>query len=143
MKRFTGFLISVALLAALFTVPASAASSAVYTSAELFTDRDLRQTADLAGAVKYTVSDGQDIRITTAGVYVITGAAGDATVIVEAGKDDKVQLVCVNDVQLIRIVFVKYSIACGMECCNWAFNVEFTDNTLFQFINCLVGKGDY
>ena len=93
MKRFTGFLISVALLAALFTVPASAASSAVYTSEELFTDRDLRQTADLAGAVKYTVSDGQDIRITSAGVFVITGTADDATVIVEAGKDDKVQLV--------------------------------------------------
>ena len=93
MKRFTGFLISFILLAVLFTGPASAASSAVYTADELFTDRDLQQAADLTGAVTYTVSDGQDIRIASAGVYVLTGAASNATVIVEAGKDDKVQLV--------------------------------------------------
>ena len=93
MKRFTGFLTWIVLLAVLFTVPASAASSAVYTADELFTERDLQQTADLTGAVQYTVSDGQEIRITSAGVYVLTGSANNATVIVEAGKDDKVQLV--------------------------------------------------
>lgn len=93
MKRFTGFLTCVILLAALFTVPASAASSAVYTAEEQFTERDLQQTADLTGAVRYTVSDGQDIRITSAGVYIITGTASDVTVIIEAEKDDKVQLV--------------------------------------------------
>ena len=31
-------------------------------TAELFTDRDLEQTADLSDAVIYTVSDGQEIR---------------------------------------------------------------------------------
>ena len=93
MKRFTEFLTCVILLAALFTVPASAASSAVYSAEEQFTERDLQQTADLTDAVQYTVSDGQDIRIISAGVYVLTGTASDATVIVEAGKDDKVQLV--------------------------------------------------
>ena len=93
MKRFTGLLICIILLAALFTVPAYASSSAVYSSDELFTDRDLQQTADMTDAVRYTVSDGQDIRIDSAGVYVLTGTAAGATVTVEAGKDDKVQLV--------------------------------------------------
>ena len=93
MKRFTGFLTCIVLLVVLFTVPASAASTAVYTADELFTERDLQQTADLTAAVQYTVSDGQDIRITSAGVYVLTGTASNAAVIVEAEKDDKVQLV--------------------------------------------------
>ena len=93
MRHFTGFLTCIILLAVLFTVSASAASSVIYTADELFTERDLQQTADLTGAVIYTVSDGQNIRITSAGVYVLTGMAKNATVIVEAGKDDKVQLV--------------------------------------------------
>ncbi len=41
----------------------------------------------------YTVSDSEDITITAAGVYVLTGSARDVTVYVEAGKEDKVQLV--------------------------------------------------
>ena len=94
MKRFMGFLTCMILLIILlFTAPASAASVAVYTADELFTDRDMQQTADLNDAVQYTVSDGQDIRITSAGVYVLTGTASNATVVVEAGPDDKVQLV--------------------------------------------------
>ena len=71
---------------------ASAASGALDTES-MFTDRDCEQTADLKGAVEYTVADGEDITITEAGVYVLTGAASDATVFVEAGDDDKVQLV--------------------------------------------------
>lgn len=93
MKRIIAFLISAILAAAVFTVSASAVSSAVYTAEEQFTERDLLQTADLTGAVSYTVSDGQDIQITSAGLYVLTGAANNAAVIVDAGKDDKVQLV--------------------------------------------------
>ena len=93
MKRFTGFLTYIMLFAILFTVPASAASSAVYSAEEQFTERDLQQTADLTNAVQYTVSDGQEIRIVSAGVYLLTGTASNAAVIVEAGKDDKVQLV--------------------------------------------------
>ena len=59
----------------------------------LFTNRDQRQTADLTGAVTYAVSDGSDISITAAGVYVLTGSAQNVTVCVEAGDEDKVQLV--------------------------------------------------
>ena len=75
----------------------SSASAALgtpaYSSSDLFTDRDLAQTADLSGATAFTVADGEDIRITEAGTYVLGGTASDVTVYVEAGKDDKVQLV--------------------------------------------------
>jgi len=62
-------------------------------TAEMFTDRDLEQEADLADAVRYTLADGQDIRITAEGVYVLSGAASDVTLRVEAGDEDKVQIV--------------------------------------------------
>ena len=65
----------------------------VYSSSDLFTDRDLKQTADLDKAVTLTAEDGKEIRITEAGTYVLTGTASNATVYVEAGDDDKVQLV--------------------------------------------------
>lgn len=59
----------------------------------LFTDRDLTQTADLSGAEYITVKDGENITITSAGTYVFTGTASGVTIIVEAGDEDKVQLV--------------------------------------------------
>ena len=74
------------------TTVTSAADSAIDTSS-LFTDRDLEQTADLADATYYTVSDGQGIQITEAGVYVISGTASDATITVETADDAKVQIV--------------------------------------------------
>ena len=69
------------------------AGTPIYDQSELFTDRDLVQTADLTEAVTYAVADGQDITITEAGVYVLTGQAKDVTVYVAADKEDKVQLV--------------------------------------------------
>ena len=69
------------------------AGTAIFQKADLFSDRDLLQVADLTKAVTYTVSDDEDITITAAGVYVLTGTAKNATVTVEAGKEDKVQLV--------------------------------------------------
>ena len=65
----------------------------IYDKSELFSDRDLQQTADLTEAVTYAVADGQDITITEAGVYMLTGQAKDVTVYVAADKEDKVQLV--------------------------------------------------
>ena len=59
----------------------------------LFTSRDLSQTADLSEAVFLTVSDGGTVSITEAGVYVLTGSAENASVVIEAGDEDKVQLV--------------------------------------------------
>lgn len=60
---------------------------------DMFTDRDLEQTADLSEATNYTVEDGQTIEITSDGVYVISGTAQNASIVVNAGSEDKVQLV--------------------------------------------------
>ena len=49
---------------------------------DMFTSRDLEQTADLSEAQSYSE-----------GVYVITGTAANASIIVEAGDEDKVQIV--------------------------------------------------
>ncbi len=79
----------------ILTVSAGLAESTtpVYSAEDLFTDRDLEQTADRTDAVFLTVADGQDITITEAGVYVLSGTASGVTVRVEAGEDDKGQLV--------------------------------------------------
>ncbi len=63
------------------------------TDSDLFTDRDLTQTADLTDAVTLDLTDGQDITISEAGVYVLSGTAENVTVFVDAGDEDKVQLV--------------------------------------------------
>lgn len=69
------------------------ADGAILDTSELFSDRDLTQTADLSEAVNYTVSNGEDIHITAEGVYVISGSAKNVTIYVEAASEDKVQLV--------------------------------------------------
>ena len=60
---------------------------------EVFTDRDLEQTADKTDAKAYTISDNKDINITEEGVYIITGTANNASIIIEADDEAKVQLV--------------------------------------------------
>ena len=62
-------------------------------TAELFSKRDLEQTADLSDAEEIKVADGKTISITSAGVYVVSGSAEECTIKVEAAADDKVQLV--------------------------------------------------
>ena len=68
-------------------------SGSVLDTSDLFTERDLTQTADLSEAVTLEVSDGEDLVITEEGVYVISGTAEEATIIVEADDAAKVQLV--------------------------------------------------
>ena len=68
-------------------------SGKIYSSSDVFTDRDLKQTADLTDAKYYTLTSNDDIHITSEGVYVISGTASNATIYVEAGDEDKVQLV--------------------------------------------------
>ena len=60
---------------------------------DMFTSRDLEQEADLSEAQSYTITDGQTIEITSEGVYVITGTATNASIVVNAGDEDKVQIV--------------------------------------------------
>ena len=69
---------------------------------ELFTDRDLKQEADLTGATKLEVSDDTDVNITKEGIYIISGTAKNATINVEVGDEEKVQLV-LNDLNITNI----------------------------------------
>ena len=91
MKRnpFARFISVLAVLALVFSLPAGTAASAAgsepyYSADDLFTKRDLKQAADLSSAETLTVADGNDVRITRAGVYVLTGTASGMTVYVEA-----------------------------------------------------------
>ncbi len=65
-------------------------------AADFFSDRDLKQTADTSEAESISLKDGQDVSITKAGVYVISGTASEAEIVVDAGDDDKVQIVLDN-----------------------------------------------
>ena len=68
----------------------------IYQASELFTQRDLEQNVTTANATKYTVTDGENITITTEGVYLISGTANNVTIYVEAADIDKVQIVLEN-----------------------------------------------
>ncbi len=89
------------ILAAAFVIPSlntakaagTASSGTFYTADDLFTKRDLEQEADTGEASYHELVSGQDIHITASGVYVLSGSATQSTVYVEAGDDDKVQLV--------------------------------------------------
>ena len=60
---------------------------------QLFSERDLEQEPDLDQAVTLTVSDGKTLTVTEAGVYLVQGSAREATILVDAPDDAKVQLV--------------------------------------------------
>lgn len=68
----------------------------VLDTTDLFSSRDLRQEADTADAKSVTLSDNNNVSITEEGVYVITGTASNASIIIEAADDAKVQLVLDN-----------------------------------------------
>ena len=53
--------------------------SKIYQGSELFTKRDLEQNVNTENATKYTVSDGENIRLTSAGIYLISGTAKNVT----------------------------------------------------------------
>ena len=72
---------------------ANVTSNGAIDASDLFSDRDLTQTADVSDATYYTLSDNSNITIDKEGVYVISGSASNASIIVEAGDNDKVQLV--------------------------------------------------
>ena len=59
---------------------------------ELFTDRDLVQNPERSAAETLTVRDGETLRIAGEGVYLLQGSAKNATVLVEAEKSAKIQL---------------------------------------------------
>lgn len=63
------------------------------TGSTTFTERDLQQEADTTDAQTITLTDGKTETITKAGTYTVSGTASDAEIIVDAGDNDKVQLV--------------------------------------------------
>ncbi len=75
---------------------ANTTSGGVLDTADLFTERDLTQTADLSEAKTLTLSDGQTLTVSEAGVYVVSGTASNASIVVDAADDAKVQLVLDN-----------------------------------------------
>ena len=81
------------------TDTASTSGSSALDTSDLFSSRDLEQTADLTGAEKITVNDGETYTISKEGVYVVTGSAANAQIVVSAGDEDKVQLV-LDDVSI-------------------------------------------
>jgi len=62
-------------------------------TADLFSDRDLEQTADLSEAEYVRLKSNSDVIISAAGVYVLSGDVQNVTVTVEADDEAKVQLV--------------------------------------------------
>ena len=75
------------------TVSISSVEDSALDTSELFTDRDMGQSADLTDAVYIELASGEDAAITEEGVYVLSGSAQNATVIVDAGDEAKVQIV--------------------------------------------------
>lgn len=72
---------------------ASMRADGAISTADLFTERDLAQEADLAGATLINVTSGEDVQITNEGIYLISGEASDVTITVNADDTAKVQLV--------------------------------------------------
>lgn len=77
------------------TVAAGTAASgtSLLTVADLYSERDLVQEADLSAATTLALTSGSDLTIQEEGVYVLKGSAENVTVIVEAPDDAKVQIV--------------------------------------------------
>lgn len=59
----------------------------------LFSDRDLEQTADVSEATSVTLKNGEDVTIKDEGVYIFSGDVSNVSIIVEAAEDAKVQIV--------------------------------------------------
>lgn len=108
MKRTLRWMALAALCAGLLLSGGCAAAESVQVlrADELFSERDLRQSYEAAGAVTISLSgegascnseavviEGSRIVISTEGVYVLTGTLSDGQVVVSAGEKDKVQLV--------------------------------------------------
>ncbi|GMK37214.1 hypothetical protein PCCS19_02670 [Paenibacillus sp. CCS19] len=74
------------------TTAATAGASKLETS-DMFSDRDLEQTADLTAATQIKLTSDKDVTLDQEGVYVLSGEIRNATVIVDAPEDAKVQIV--------------------------------------------------
>lgn len=79
------------------TQAASAETTAVQLSSEAYSDRDLDASYDASEAVLVDLSTvSGDYTITAAGIYVFSGTLSNGSILVNAGEDDKVQIVLSN-----------------------------------------------
>ncbi len=72
---------------------ANTAKTGKVSDSSIFSERDLEQTYDESVAEKVTLSGNEDVEITKEGVYVLSGTLEDASVVVNVGDSEKVQLV--------------------------------------------------
>ena len=109
------------------TVTANYTSSAggILDTTDIFSDRDLTQTPDLSDAQSITVSNGQTINITEAGIYIISGSASNCTIKVDT--QDKVQLV-LNGVSITNDSTPAIYVVSADKC--FITTAENTENTL-------------
>ena len=75
------------------TTALSSAEDSLLDTSGLFTERDLKQSADLSEASYIELINGDDVVITEEGVYVVSGKVESVTIIVETDDEVKVQLV--------------------------------------------------
>lgn len=71
----------------------SSVEGSILDTSELFSERDLEQSPDLADASEIQLTGGEDVTIDAEGVYVLNGNVEDTTVIVDAGDEAKVQII--------------------------------------------------
>jgi hypothetical protein len=71
----------------------STGEASVLDTSELFNDRDLEQSVDLAAATQIKLESDKDVTLNEEGVYVLSGEVKNVTVVVEAPEDAKVQIV--------------------------------------------------
>ena len=67
--------------------------ASVSDTSEVFSDRDLEQSVDLAAATQITLESDKDVTLNNEGIYVLSGEVENVTVVVEAADDAKVQIV--------------------------------------------------
>lgn len=92
---------------------------------DIFTERDLTLTPDMSAVQTVTLSDNSNVSITEEGVYYLTGTAENFTLIVEADKNDKIQIVLENaDIknENFPVIYVKSADKC--------FITPLSENTL-------------
>ena len=97
--------ISLALILALFLLagcgaaPAASAESSAQISASAEIDSSVTQrdaSGDYDASQAVSLSPGDDLTITEAGVYLLSGSYENTMIVIEAGEEDKVQLVLEN-----------------------------------------------
>jgi hypothetical protein len=71
----------------------STVAGSILDTSELFSDRDLEQSADLTDAEYIQLNSNEDVTIDKEGVYVLSGEVVNTTVVVEADTEAKVQIV--------------------------------------------------